>query len=100
MTAGLVVVAPSAHAADQRPCVSKAEYYGLPRAPLTRVMVEARWEVTDVSVGAGRNDYRYFVSYPVCGYGGLSNVTVSYRIRDHVWRTELLALDQDGSHSH
>lgn len=78
--AALLGFAPSAHAQDQRPCVSKREYWGLhggdfaiakpPAHGLTRAYVERRWDVT----GVGRQDLaltdkrRIGYDYPVCGY--------------------------------
>lgn len=88
-----------AHAADHRPCVSKAEFYGL-RHGQTRAQVEARWEVSAAVRDVTRGDVRVWVTYPLCGYDdGVSGVSVAYGRFDHLWRVALVGLLQDGTHS-
>lgn len=82
--AGPVAVAPTAHAEDQRPCVSRREFLGMKW--LTRKQTEKRWDV----VGLGHL-YRYsghpawaFWQYPMCGYSyGEAFITTSVRRGNH-----------------
>jgi hypothetical protein len=66
-----------AHAEDQRPCVSRVEYYSGVGAPVyTRAGMEARWEVAgrgkavDLSIVFPWSDGPAWeaVAYPRCGY--------------------------------
>jgi hypothetical protein len=89
------VTAP-ANAVDQRPCVSKAEYYGL-KSGQTQAQVEARWEVADVGSTAGGGPYRYFIDYPLCGDVG--TVTMGYQRDSHLWATALATIPERHNHT-
>lgn len=71
--------APAAQAQDRRPCVSKVEFYSLPRAVRTRAQVQALWEVHGRVVAVGR--YREYVDYAACGYYRTeAHIEVAYRL--------------------
>lgn len=61
-----LLAAPSAHAEDQRPCVSKREYSGTDMDQrITRGELEERWDVRGLGVRVAPDQW----NYRACGYG-------------------------------
>lgn len=68
---GTIAVAPSAQAADHRPCVSKIEYQSAGKGHVgQRDQLEDRWDVERRALHMPQFDTRgtYVMAYKACGY--------------------------------
>jgi len=73
-TVAALSAAPSAHAEDQRPCVSHEEFKGTLQSESLRHALEAEWEVSGLGWALGDlpgfsfGNYYTAIAYPRCGY--------------------------------